>query len=118
MILLPVGEAFFSELYINAFSLLGQLYFDPCAAASAGLVDGIRPLCDQAFELELARDLKKLFFRSPQLLGEANIVRSVLQDLCCVPRNARVSVAPDRTLGLLVFKRDGSSGQCTLEREP
>jgi hypothetical protein len=65
-----------------------------------GLVDRIPPLCDQAFELELARDLEKLFFGSLQLLGKPNIVRCFLQYLCQIAssfdKRSRAQIGPSK----------------------
>ena len=61
--------------------LLGEFDFDPSTAASATLVERIRPFGDQAFQQELPCNLEKLFSVAPQLIGEADIVRSFLPQL-------------------------------------
>ena len=45
------------------------------------LVRGIRSFSEEAFELEPFCNLEKLFLRSLQLLGEADILGSFLEDL-------------------------------------
>jgi hypothetical protein len=58
--------------------LQGELDFDPGAAAPAGLIGGIWSLGYQAFEVEVARNFKKLFSGSRQLLGKLDVLRSLL----------------------------------------
>jgi len=59
--------------------LPGQLDFDPRTASPTGLVRRVRSFGDQAFELELARYLKKLFSCATEHLRKADIRWSFLK---------------------------------------